>query len=200
MQSRALRNRTFIQHPPSVRLGGFIAGGCTRTHLLGERTGMRQSCRIKVFLDFEASSLSDRSHLIEVAWVFQDGRSEDHLIAPALAWNDWDDIAETVHGMPVVMLPERTSVYAVSALQSGPVAFHQEPAAEVPLLPDERMAGSARLVSESSRAAIHHSCRTPLRERTPAFGISIGAAGCLRMAQTCRRWPRRSGFWLAPSC
>lgn len=65
---------------------------------------MRQSCRMKVFLDFEASSLSDRSHPIEVAWVFQDGRSESHLIAPALAWNDWDDIAETVHGISRAML------------------------------------------------------------------------------------------------
>jgi hypothetical protein len=59
---------------------------------------------MKVFLDFEASSLSDRSHPIEVAWVFQDGRSEDHLIAPALAWSDWDDLAETVHGISRAML------------------------------------------------------------------------------------------------
>jgi len=36
--------------------------------------------------------------------VFQDGRSEDHLIAPALDWTDWDDIAETVHGISRAML------------------------------------------------------------------------------------------------
>jgi hypothetical protein len=59
---------------------------------------------MKVFLDFEASSLSDRGHPIEVAWVFQDGRSEDHLIAPTLDWDDWDDNAETVHGISRAVL------------------------------------------------------------------------------------------------
>jgi hypothetical protein len=52
---------------------------------------------MKVFLDFEASSLADRSYPIEVAWVFQDGRSESHLIAPAPNWTDWDVKAEAVH-------------------------------------------------------------------------------------------------------
>ena len=54
---------------------------------------------MKVFLDFEASSLSDHSYPIEVAWVFQDGRSESHLIAPAPSWTDWDPAAEAVHGI-----------------------------------------------------------------------------------------------------
>ena len=55
--------------------------------------------RMKVFLDFEASSLSDRSHPVEVAWVFQNGRSEHHLIAPAAKWDDWDDASEAIHGI-----------------------------------------------------------------------------------------------------
>lgn len=50
-----------------------------------------------VFLDFEASSLSKRSYPIEVAWVFEDGRSESHLIRPAPGWDDWDDAAEAIH-------------------------------------------------------------------------------------------------------
>jgi len=54
---------------------------------------------MKVFLDFEASSLSDRSYPIEIAWVFQDGRSESHLIAPAPGWVDWDEAAEAIHGI-----------------------------------------------------------------------------------------------------
>ena len=54
---------------------------------------------MKVFLDFEASSLSDRSYPVEVAWVFQDGRSESHLIRPATEWTDWDDEAEAIHGI-----------------------------------------------------------------------------------------------------
>ncbi len=52
---------------------------------------------MKVFLDFEASSLADRSHPIEVAWVFEDGQGESHLIAPAANWTDWDDAAEAIH-------------------------------------------------------------------------------------------------------
>jgi len=54
---------------------------------------------MNVFLDFEASSLSDKSHPIEVAWVFEDGRSQSHLIAPAPGWTDWDAAAERIHGL-----------------------------------------------------------------------------------------------------
>lgn len=54
---------------------------------------------MKVFLDFEASSLSDKSYPIEVAWVFQDGRAESHLIKPAAIWLDWDATAEAIHGI-----------------------------------------------------------------------------------------------------
>lgn len=52
-----------------------------------------------VFLDFEASSLSKQSYPVEVAWVFEDGRSESHLIRPAPQWNDWDSAAEAIHGI-----------------------------------------------------------------------------------------------------
>jgi hypothetical protein len=53
-----------------------------------------------VFLDFEASSLAKLSYPIEVAWVFEDGRSEAHLIRPAPSWTDWDDEAEAIHHIP----------------------------------------------------------------------------------------------------
>lgn len=52
-----------------------------------------------VFLDFEASSLSDTSYPIEVGWVFEDGRAEAHLIRPAPSWTDWDEIAGHIHGI-----------------------------------------------------------------------------------------------------
>ncbi|AKH43966.1 hypothetical protein FHS61_001280 [Altererythrobacter atlanticus] len=51
------------------------------------------------FLDFEASSLSERSYPIEVAWVFEDGASETYLIRPAPQWEDWDPEAEAIHGI-----------------------------------------------------------------------------------------------------
>jgi len=50
-----------------------------------------------VFLDFEASSLAKLSYPIEVAWVFEDGTSETHLIQPAPQWTDWDIEAEAIH-------------------------------------------------------------------------------------------------------
>lgn len=52
-----------------------------------------------VFLDFEASSLGKRSYPIEVGWVFEDGRSEAHLIHPAPGWTDWDEEAQAIHGI-----------------------------------------------------------------------------------------------------
>lgn len=54
---------------------------------------------VKVFIDFEASSLSDRSYPIEVAWVLENGPSESYLIAPAPQWDDWDPAAEAIHGI-----------------------------------------------------------------------------------------------------
>ena len=57
-----------------------------------------------VFLDFEASSLSDDSYPIEVGWVFEDGRSESHLIRPAPNWTDWNPRAEALHGISRAML------------------------------------------------------------------------------------------------
>ena len=52
---------------------------------------------MRVFLDFEASSLSDDGYPIEVGWVFEDGQAESHLIKPAPQWVDWDRSAEALH-------------------------------------------------------------------------------------------------------
>ncbi len=53
-----------------------------------------------VFLDFEASSLAKASYPIEVAWIFEDGRSGARLLRPAPGWTDWSSDAERVHGIP----------------------------------------------------------------------------------------------------
>jgi len=52
-----------------------------------------------VFLDFEASSLAKDSFPVEVAWVFEDGRSRTRLLRPAPGWTDWSPDAERVHGL-----------------------------------------------------------------------------------------------------
>jgi hypothetical protein len=68
-----------------------------------------------VFLDFEASSLRRQSYPIEVAWVFEDGRSEAYLIRPAETWTDWDVAAEAIHRIPhEQLLQEGTSFETVA--------------------------------------------------------------------------------------
>jgi len=54
---------------------------------------------MRVFLDFEASSLRKNGFPVEVGWVFEDGASEGHLIRPAPGWTDWDAEAEAIHGI-----------------------------------------------------------------------------------------------------
>jgi len=65
-----------------------------------------------VFIDFEASSLSDDSYPIEVGWVFEDGAGEAYLIRPAPGWDDWDPKAEAIHGIPRPHLLERGAPHA----------------------------------------------------------------------------------------
>ena len=68
-----------------------------------------------VFLDFEASSLAKLSYPIEVAWVFEDGREESHLIRPAAQWTDWDSAAEAIHHIPRAQLEAEGTAYDVVA-------------------------------------------------------------------------------------
>jgi len=68
-----------------------------------------------VFLDFEASSLAKDSYPIEVAWVFETGATETHLIRPALDWQDWDAAAETIHGIPRTQLESDGENHAIVA-------------------------------------------------------------------------------------
>jgi hypothetical protein len=70
---------------------------------------------MRVFLDFEASSLAKNSYPIEVAWIFEDGRSEAYLILPAPAWTDWDEGAEAVHRIPRAELVAKGTPHEVVA-------------------------------------------------------------------------------------
>lgn len=54
---------------------------------------------MRIFLDFEASSLGDDSYPIEVGWAAEDGSTESHLIRPAPEWTDWDPGAEAIHNL-----------------------------------------------------------------------------------------------------
>jgi hypothetical protein len=67
------------------------------------------------FLDFEASSLGKASYPIEVAWVFEDGVSESHLIRPAPDWTDWDPASQAIHRIERRELEEMGEDHAVVA-------------------------------------------------------------------------------------
>ena len=67
------------------------------------------------FLDFEASSLGKYGYPIEVAWMFEDGTSESHLIRPAQTWYDWDPVAAAIHGIDRTMLLARGTPHEVVA-------------------------------------------------------------------------------------
>ena len=60
-----------------------------------------------VFMDFEASGLTDDSYPIEVAWVFEDGRTGSYLIRPAPNWTAWTDGAEDTHQISRETLVEK---------------------------------------------------------------------------------------------
>ncbi|MGV2104105.1 transcriptional regulator [Rhizobium sp. 21-4511-3d] len=72
-----------------------------------------------VFLDFEASSLSKHSYPIEIAWVFEDGRSRSLLIAPEPNWTDWSETAEGIHGISREKLADQGVPYASSPSWDG---------------------------------------------------------------------------------
>jgi hypothetical protein len=54
---------------------------------------------MRVFLDFEASSLRKNGFPVEVGWVFEDGATASYLIRPAPGWSEWDPRAESIHGL-----------------------------------------------------------------------------------------------------
>ncbi|MBV8686964.1 MAG: transcriptional regulator [Alphaproteobacteria bacterium] len=66
---------------------------------------------MRVFLDFEASSLRKNGFPVEVGWVFEDGEAEGHLIRPAPGWTDWDEAAEAIHGLSRTRLAQEGEPY-----------------------------------------------------------------------------------------
>lgn len=81
---------------------------------------------MRVFVDFEASSLGKKGYPIEVGWVFEDGRSEDWLIRPPPEWTDWDAEAEAIHGIARTrLLSEGTPVDAVAHRMLSELGDHR---------------------------------------------------------------------------
>lgn len=80
---------------------------------------------MRVFLDFEASSLAKHGYPIEVAWAFEDGQGESYLIRPAPDWTDWDEAAERIHRIPRSELVDHGEpVEAVAARMTEALGGH----------------------------------------------------------------------------
>lgn len=129
-----------------------------------------------VFLDFEASSLGKRSYPIEVAWVFEDGRSEAHLIRPAPDWQDWDPAAEAIHHIPQATLLAQGAPHAEVAQRMIDQLTGHDLLASAPSWDGKwlsallRAAGLPRhsLRLRDSEAAQREVARAALAERVPA--------------------------------
>lgn len=86
-----------------------------------------------VFIDFEASSLAKKSYPIEVAWVFEDGRAEAHLIRPAPSWTDWGEEAEGLHKITLAtLLRDGTAHDVVAGRMVSELDGHELLASSVP--------------------------------------------------------------------
>ncbi|MBO9624265.1 MAG: transcriptional regulator [Sphingomonas sp.] len=137
-----------------------------------------------VFLDFEASSLSKRSYPVEVAWVFEDGREEAHLIRPAPAWTDWDPVAEAIHGIDRATLERDGTPHGVVAERMVAELSGHDLRASAPSWDGKwlsallRAAGLPRrsLRLADSDDALLDAARDGLRDTVPAAELEAAAA------------------------
>jgi hypothetical protein len=64
------------------------------------------------------------STAIEIAWVFEDGRSRSHLIAPARNWTDSSADAEGIHGVTRTKLADDVPVPLVVQVKMATLSNH----------------------------------------------------------------------------
>jgi hypothetical protein len=121
-----------------------------------------------VFLDFEASSLSKHSYPVEVAWVFEDGRSRSFLIKRTPGWTDWSSEAEALHGISRDQLDNEGVDVAVIVDEMVATLANQELYASAP-------SWDGKWLSALLRAAGHPRHELRLRKSDEAFLTAAGA-------------------------
>lgn len=144
-----------------------------------------------VFLDFEASSLAKKSYPIEVAWVFEDGRDESHLIRPPLQWDDWDDEAEAIHHIPRARLEAEGTPHDVVARRmvevlSGHALFASAPSWDGKWL--SALLRAAKLPRHALRLrdtdeAQRETATAILRDAVPAATLGVAVADVVALAE-----------------
>jgi len=146
---------------------------------------------MRVFLDFEASSLGDDSYPIEIGWAAEDGSSEAHLIKPAPSWTDWDPAAEAVHGLTREQLRGEGEFHDEVAGRALEVLGGHDLFASAPSWDGKwmsvllRAAGLPRhaLRLRDSDEAHREAFREILYGRVPGDDLENIAAGMLKMAR-----------------
>lgn len=144
-----------------------------------------------VFLDFEASSLAKLSYPIEVAWVFEDGTEETHLIRPAAQWTDWDVAAEAIHHIPRELLETDGTPHDVVARRmvealTGHALFASAPSWDGKWL--SALLRAAKLPRHALRLRDTEEAQTEtataiLREVVPAAALGIAVADVIALAE-----------------
>jgi hypothetical protein len=146
---------------------------------------------MRVFLDFEASSLDDDGYPIEVGWVFEDGRSETHLIRPAAQWTDWDETAEAIHGISRDRLAAEGTPHDIVARRVLDVLGEHEVYASAPswdgkwlsvLLRGAGLPRHAMRLKDSDEAHLEAALEG-LRPALPADRLEAAAADVIRRAR-----------------
>lgn len=152
---------------------------------------------MNIFLDFEASSLSDRSYPVEVGWIFEDGRAESHLIAPAPDWTDWDVEAERIHGIARETLVREGATPAIVAARmvemlSGHALFASAPSWDGKWMSVLlRGAGLPRhaLRLQDTDVALRDTARAILRDAIPSDRLEIAVHNLVARAGATRGGP-----------
>ncbi len=148
-----------------------------------------------VFLDFEASSLAKLSYPIEVAWVFEDGREESHLIRPAAQWTDWDARAEAIHHIPRATIEAEGTPHDIVGRRmveelDGHHLFASAPSWDgkwlSALLRAAKLPRHALRLRDSDEA-LRHTATEILRPVVPAASLGVAVADVIALAEVRER-------------
>lgn len=148
-----------------------------------------------VFLDFEASSLAKLSYPIEVAWVFEDGTEESHLIRPPAQWTDWDARAEAIHHIPRARIEAEGTPHDVVARRmievlGGHALFASAPSWDGKWL--SALLRAAKLPRHALRLrdteeAQRETATAILRPAVPAASLGVAVANVIALAEVRER-------------
>jgi hypothetical protein len=147
-----------------------------------------------LFVDFEASSLSGRSHPIEIGFVAESGHGEGHLIIPEPGWDDWSAESQEVHGISREYLRAngRPAVWVARQIRAalarpGTVAVSDAPGFDMDWLGKLlAVIGEAPAVIQDVTVAYGHACR-PLLAMLPPQGDARHSSAVRIVGQTAMR-------------